>query len=87
MAVTYKCQLDCVHCSAENRRKQDKRPELGTEDMRRAIQQSVDLGVVNVTLTGGEPMIRKDIYDLINKRGIQINDIDIQDILGISIVR
>jgi MoaA/NifB/PqqE/SkfB family radical SAM enzyme len=65
LAVTYYCQLDCIHCSAEQRRKDDVRPELGTADMIRAIRESVDLGVVNVTLTGGEPMLRKDIYELV----------------------
>ncbi len=65
IAVTYNCQLDCIHCSAEQRRKADKRPELKTDEMKRAIRESVDLGIVNVTLTGGEPMLRKDIYELI----------------------
>ena len=65
LAVTYRCPLDCIHCSAEQRRKDDTRPELSTDEMKRAIRESVDLGVVNVTLTGGEPLLRKDIYQLI----------------------
>lgn len=64
LAVTYKCQCRCVHCSAD-RFIDPNRRELSTDELKSVIDQSLDLGVVNVVFTGGEPMLRRDIYELI----------------------
>jgi len=64
LSVTYACQAKCIHCSAAfNMKKKGK--ELDTEEFKRVIDQAIDLGVVNITLTGGEPLLRKDIFELI----------------------
>lgn len=63
-AVTYRCPCRCVHCSAGNHW----RPhvaELSKEEAVRAIEQSQDLGVTIIAFTGGEPLLRPDIYELI----------------------
>jgi MoaA/NifB/PqqE/SkfB family radical SAM enzyme len=41
------------------------RRELTTGELKRVIEQAVDLGVSNVVFTGGEPMTRADLPDLI----------------------
>ncbi|WP_148689077.1 radical SAM protein [Methanopyrus sp. SNP6] len=61
MAVTRKCPCNCVHCSADRR----KPTELSTEDWQRAIQDALDLGTYNVTFTGGDPLFREDLPELI----------------------
>ena len=69
-AVTYRCQLQCAHCSAARHRRKDER-ELSTREAKMVIDESLDLGVAVVTFTGGEPLMREDIFDLIshvNKR-------------------
>jgi len=63
-AVTYRCQLNCVHCSAGNHLRKDV-PELSTDDAKRLIDDSLDLGVTILAFTGGEPLLRDDIYELI----------------------
>ncbi len=63
-AVTYRCQLNCIHCSAANHFKPGT-PELSTEEAKNLIDQAEDLGVTVIAFTGGEPLIRKDISDLI----------------------
>lgn len=64
LQVTTRCQLDCHHCSAA-RFRSSQREELSTDEWRDVIRQAEDLGVNNVVFTGGEPLLRSDITDLI----------------------
>lgn len=63
-AVTYKCQCKCVHCSAGRHARPDV-PELSTREAKRLIDESQELGVSIIAFTGGEPLLRDDIFDLI----------------------
>ena len=64
-AVTYKCQCNCRHCSAGRHLRNDL-PELSTIEAKALIDQSQNLGVSIITFTGGEPLLRDDIYELIS---------------------
>jgi MoaA/NifB/PqqE/SkfB family radical SAM enzyme len=64
-AVTYKCPCQCVHCSAGKHRKPNI-PELSTEEAKRVIKESQKLGVSIIAFTGGEPLVRYDIFELIS---------------------
>jgi MoaA/NifB/PqqE/SkfB family radical SAM enzyme len=64
-AVTYKCQCSCVHCSA-GRHKKVNTPELSTEEAKRVIDESQMLGISILAFTGGEPLLREDIFELIS---------------------
>jgi len=61
--TTSKCQCTCQHCIAFGIRGD---PELSTEELCNAIDQSIELGTYNVSFEGGEPTLRKDIFDLIS---------------------
>ncbi len=63
-AVTYKCPCNCVHCSA-GKHKQQGLKELSTKEAIDVIDQSQDLGITILAFTGGEPLLRHDIFDLI----------------------
>ena len=63
-AVTYRCQCRCIHCSAANHLKPEME-ELSTEEAKKLIDDSLKLGVIIIAFTGGEPLLRKDIYELI----------------------
>ena len=64
MAVTYKCQCNCVHCSAEI--KIDKsRQELTTEEWKKVIDDSCKIGIYGHVITGGEPCLRPDLPEII----------------------
>lgn len=63
IAVTDRCQFGCVHCSAPMRKPDQ--PLLGREDLLRVVRQSLELGVTNVTFTGGEPLLYRDLEDLV----------------------
>ncbi len=63
-AVTYRCQLRCIHCSAANHIRLDV-PELSTEEAKKLIDDAQNLGVTVIAFTGGEPLLRNDIFELI----------------------
>ena len=64
IGVTTGCQYHCIHCSAKGRSKS--RPDLSFDVLRRTVQQCLDLGVANITFTGGEPLLRDDLEQLIS---------------------
>ncbi len=64
MQITSACQCDCLHCSAARHRRPGE-AELTTEEAKALIRQSQALGVVNIVFTGGEPLLRQDICELI----------------------
>jgi len=64
LQVTARCQLNCYHCSAAKYKTQE-RQELTTAEWLSVIRQSEEMGCFNITFTGGEPLLREDIYDLI----------------------
>ena len=62
--LTYRCPLGCVYCSnpIDARRHGD---ELETVEWRRVLGEAEALGVVQVHFTGGEPLVRGDLEDLV----------------------
>lgn len=62
IAVTTRCQYSCAHCSAAGL---DGRRELDAAELRRAVTGCLDLGVQVITLTGGEPLLRDDLEELV----------------------
>ena len=61
-AVTSRCPCNCWHCSFSNR---DKKDELTLKDLRQAISHVQDLGTSVIGFTGGEPLLRTDLEDII----------------------
>jgi PqqA peptide cyclase len=62
--VTHRCPLHCVYCSnpLEMQRRSD---ELSTADWVSIFQQASEMGVLQLHLTGGEPLARPDLTELI----------------------
>jgi PqqA peptide cyclase len=61
--LTHRCPLHCPYCSnpLEMVRAEG---ELATEDWKRVFTQARDLGVLQLGLSGGEPLVRKDLEEL-----------------------
>jgi MoaA/NifB/PqqE/SkfB family radical SAM enzyme len=64
LSVTPRCPCRCVHCSADRFVTPDRR-ELATDELKSVVDQALDLGVCTMIFTGGEPMSRADLPDLI----------------------
>jgi MoaA/NifB/PqqE/SkfB family radical SAM enzyme len=62
--TNYDCNLSCSYCVAESS-PQAPRRALGLETVRRLVDEAVALGFERVFLTGGEPFILDDIYDML----------------------
>lgn len=62
--VTHQCPLHCVYCS-NPLALLDRQDELATEDWLRVIREAAELGVVQVHLSGGEPLVRGDLETLV----------------------
>jgi pyrroloquinoline quinone biosynthesis protein E len=62
--LTYRCPLACGYCSnpLDLARHDD---ELDTAAWRRVFADAAALGVLQANLTGGEPLVRKDLTDLV----------------------
>jgi radical SAM protein len=63
--VTRACGLACVHCGAEAIPFRDP-AELTTDEAYGLIDQVVDLGKPILVVTGGDPLMRPDVYELID---------------------
>ena len=64
--LTYRCPLRCVYCSNPlDFARHDQ--ELDTETWRRVFREAEALGVVQLHLSGGEPLVRKDLEPLIEQ--------------------
>ena len=65
VAVTDRCNYKCVYCRTGNDGAQY--PELPIEDYLRMARVFVSLGIEKVRLTGGEPLLRKGLVDLVRE--------------------
>lgn len=71
MSLTDKCNFRCVYCQLPIMN----REEMGTADWHRAIDELADAGMMRVSLMGGEPLMRKDVGELIDhlkERGVNV---------------
>lgn len=64
IGITRHCQCVCEHCSADYHMN-SVRPDLSTVEFMKALNQTVQLGVTNILMLGGEPLINKNISSLI----------------------
>ncbi len=62
--VTRACAYACVHCRADAMHKADPQ-ELNTEEALHLIDRLADFGSPILVFTGGDPMMRRDLYQLI----------------------
>ncbi|MCL2582905.1 MAG: pyrroloquinoline quinone biosynthesis protein PqqE [Streptosporangiales bacterium] len=62
--LTYGCPLHCPYCS-NPRDLGDPRDELGTGEWERVLSEAADLGTLQVHLSGGEPLLRRDVTSIV----------------------
>jgi cyclic pyranopterin phosphate synthase len=65
VSVTDRCDFRCVYCMSENMTFLPKAELLTLEEMDRVCSAFVRLGVRKLRLTGGEPLVRKNVMSLI----------------------
>ena len=60
--LTWRCNFRCVHCYQEGLR--NRHHELSTAEWKRLLDELADLGCLFLTLTGGEPLLRRDYAEI-----------------------
>ena len=69
LSVTDRCDLRCVYCMAEDMTFLPKAEVLSLEELERLAGAFIRLGTTKLRLTGGEPLVRRGILDLIGDLG------------------
>ena len=68
ISVTDRCNIRCFYCMpAENVVFMNRSELLSFEEIERFVRVAVTLGVDKVRLTGGEPLVRRDLHVLVEK--------------------
>jgi len=67
ISLTQRCNLRCVYCHREGQFPGSVMPEMSTEEVVRIAQVAVSLGMSRVKLTGGEPLLRSDILEIVGE--------------------
>ena len=68
VSVTDRCNFRCQYCMpAEGLAWMDRDEVLTFEEITRLVRILVNLGIEDVRLTGGEPLVRKDFPELVAK--------------------
>lgn len=60
--ITYRCPFSCVHCLQKNNRHIE---ELNKEIIFRMIDELTELGTIEYKISGGDPLIRSDIFEIL----------------------
>jgi cyclic pyranopterin phosphate synthase len=74
LSVTDRCDLRCAYCMPERMRFVPRAEVLSLEELHRLALGFIDRGVTKIRLTGGEPLVRRDVVDLIRALGRKLGD-------------
>lgn len=61
LCITSACNCNCPHCGASVQKGKD----LSTKEWIRVVKESMDLGAFIISITGGEPLLRHDLPQII----------------------
>jgi cyclic pyranopterin phosphate synthase len=72
VSVTDRCDLRCVYCMAEDMTFLPRRDILSLEELERLAGAFIGLGVRRLRVTGGEPLVRRDVMRLVRGLGARL---------------
>lgn len=74
LSVTDRCDLRCTYCMPERMEFLPRKDVLSLEELYRLSLGFIARGVTKIRLTGGEPLVRRDIMDLLRALGAKLGD-------------
>ena len=80
VSVTDRCDFRCTYCMSEDMTFLPKKDVLSLEELERLCNVFVKLGVKKLRLTGGEPLVRKNIMSLIRNLGHHLDTGDLEEL-------
>ncbi len=64
-SVTPRCNFNCIYCNSHTSQNEESE-EFNAEDIEFLFNVAAELGITKVRLTGGEPLLRKDIVQIVH---------------------
>jgi len=80
VSVTDRCDFRCVYCMAEDMTFLPKAEILSLEELDRACSAFIRKGVKKLRLTGGEPLVRRNIMSLVRALGRHLKTGDLDEL-------
>tara|TARA_Y100001960_G_scaffold327120_1_gene412785 strand:+ start:71 stop:1060 length:990 start_codon:yes stop_codon:yes gene_type:complete len=74
VSVTDRCDFRCTYCMSEDMEFLPKKDVLSLEELDRLCNTFIELGVKKLRITGGEPLVRKNIMQLFSNLGKKIGN-------------
>ena len=80
VSVTDRCDLRCLYCMKEKMTFLPKKEILTFEEIERLCDNFISLGVNKIRLTGGEPLVRKNIIKLISQLNLKKKNSSLKEV-------
>lgn len=74
LSVTDRCDLRCSYCMPERMEFLPRKEVLSLEELHKLALGFIDRGISKIRITGGEPLVRRDVMDLVRALGKKIGD-------------
>lgn len=74
LSVTDRCDLRCAYCMPERMSFLPRKEVLSLEELHRLALGFIDRGITKLRLTGGEPLVRRDMIELVRALGRKVGD-------------
>lgn len=74
LSVTDRCDLRCAYCMPRDMRFLPRAEILALEELHRLALAFIERGVRKIRITGGEPLVRRDVMDLFRALGRKLGD-------------
>ena len=100
LAVTYRCNYNCKMCDIPLQKEKleaEGRKEFSTDEMKELIKDFALLGTAGIGFTGGEPLLRQDIFELLsytkesgmlthlNTNGFFLDEANVKRLIGANV--
>ena len=74
LSVTDRCDLRCAYCMPEKMQFLPRKEVLSLEELHKLALAFIDRGITKIRLTGGEPLVRRDVIELIRALGRKLGE-------------
>ncbi|MBT2133153.1 GTP 3',8-cyclase MoaA [Croceibacterium sp. LX-88] len=74
LSVTDRCDLRCSYCMPEQMQFLPRKEVLSLEELHKLALAFIDRGISKIRLTGGEPLVRRDMIQLVQALGRKLGD-------------
>ncbi|MEO0062661.1 MAG: hypothetical protein RLZZ08_1221 [Pseudomonadota bacterium] len=74
LSVTDRCDLRCTYCMPERMEFLPRKEVLSLEELHQLALGMIDRGISKIRLTGGEPLVRRDVIELVQALGRKLGD-------------